>query len=181
MNYRKLKIPSVIVIEPKVHKDERGFFYESFNENNFLKEVGIKINFVQDNHSFSKKNVLRGLHYQVQNTQGKIIRVTKGKILDIAVDIRNSSETFGQWVGVELSDENNFQVWIPEGFAHGFYILSDEAEVLYKATNFYSPKDERSILWSDPSIGIDWGLIDVPIISTKDQDGLLLKDAEVFD
>lgn len=181
MNYRKLKIPSVIVIEPKVHKDERGFFYESFNENNFLKEVGIKINFVQDNHSFSKKNVLRGLHYQVQNTQGKIIRVTKGKILDIAVDIRKSSETFGQWVGVELSDENNFQVWIPEGFAHGFYILSDEAEVLYKATNFYSPKDERSILWSDPSIGIDWGLIDVPIISTKDQDGLLLKDAEVFD
>ena len=181
MNYRKLKIPSVIVIEPKVHKDERGFFYESFNENNFLKEVGIKINFVQDNHSFSKKNVLRGLHYPVQNTQGKIIRVTKGKILDIAVDIRKSSETFGQWVGVELSDENNFQVWIPEGFAHGFYILSDEAEVLYKATNFYSPKDERSILWSDPSIGIDWGLIDVPIISTKDQDGLLLKDAEVFD
>jgi len=181
MNYRKLKIPSVIVIEPKVHKDERGFFFKSFNENNFLKEVGIKINFVQDNHSFSKKNVLRGLHYQVQNTQGKIIRVTKGKILDIAVDIRKSSETFGQWVGVELSDENNFQVWIPEGFAHGFYILSDEAEVLYKATNFYSPKDERSILWSDPSIGIDWGLIDVPIISTKDQDGLLLKDAEVFD
>ena len=181
MNYRKLKIPSVIVIEPKVHKDERGFFFFFFNENNFLKEVGIKINFVQDNHSFSKKNVLRGLHYQVQNTQGKIIRVTKGKILDIAVDIRKSSETFGQWVGVELSDENNFQVWIPEGFAHGFYILSDEAEVLYKATNFYSPKDERSILWSDPSIGIDWGLIDVPIISTKDQDGLLLKDAEVFD
>ena len=181
MNYRKLKIPSVIVMEPKIYKDERGFFYESFNENNFLKEVGIKINFVQDNHSFSKKNVLRGLHYQVQNTQGKIIRVTKGKILDIAVDIRKSSETFGQWVGVELSEKNNFQVWIPEGFAHGFYILSDEAEVLYKATNFYSPKDERSILWSDPSIGIDWGLIDVPIISTKDQEGLLLKDAEVFD
>tara|TARA_B110000858_G_scaffold75196_1_gene87280 strand:+ start:948 stop:1493 length:546 start_codon:yes stop_codon:yes gene_type:complete len=181
MNYRKLKIPSVIVIEPKVHKDERGFFYESFNENNFLKEVGIKINFVQDNHSFSKKNVLRGLHYQVQNTQGKIIRVTKGKILDIAVDIRKSSETFGQWVGVELSEKNNFQVWIPEGFAHGFYILSDEAEVMYKATNFYSPKDERSILWSDPSIGIDWGLKNVPIISTKDQEGLLLKDAEVFD
>ena len=181
MNYRKLKIPSVIVMEPKIYKDERGFFYESFNENNFLKEVGIKINFVQDNHSFSQKNVLRGLHYQVQNTQGKIIRVTKGKILDIAVDIRKSSETFGQWVGVELSEKNNFQVWIPEGFAHGFYILSDEAEVLYKATNFYSPKDERSILWSDPSIGIDWGLIDVPIISTKDQEGLLLKDAEVFD
>ena len=181
MNYRKLKIPSVIVMEPKIYKDERGFFYESFNENNFLKEVGIKINFVQDNHSFSKKNVLRGLHYQVQNTQGKIIRVTKGKILDIAVDIRKSSETFGQWVGVELSEKNNFQVWIPEGFAHGFYILSDEAEVMYKATNFYSPKDERSILWSDPSIGIDWGLKNVPIISTKDQEGLLLKDAEVFD
>ena len=173
-------IPDVMIIEPRIFFDSRGFFYESFNQKKFTEETKVKINFVQDNHSKSLKNVLRGLHYQIQQPQGKLVRAVVGEVLDIAVDIRESSPTFGQWVCCILSAESKRMFWIPEGFAHGLVVLSDEAEFLYKTTDYYAPQYEKSILWNDPDIGIDWQLTGQPILSKKDQTGVLLKDAEVF-
>ena len=173
-------IPELKIIEPRLFRDERGLFYESFNLSQFEDAVGYQVNFVQDNHSKSKKNVLRGLHYQIRQPQGKLIRVTNGEIFDVAVDVRKSSKTFGASVGVILSSENKKQFWIPEGFAHGFLTLSDEAEVLYKTTNYYSPEYERSILWNDPQIDINWPHKDSPILSTKDQQAKLFAEAEMF-
>ncbi|VWX60461.1 dTDP-4-deoxyrhamnose-3,5-epimerase [Burkholderiales bacterium 8X] len=174
-------IPDVLVIEPKVFGDERGFFYESFNQKAFDEALGRHVEFVQDNHSRSAKGVLRGLHYQVEQPQGKLVRCVRGAVFDVAVDIRKSSPTFGQWVGVELSEENKKQMWIPVGFAHGFLVLSETAEFLYKTTDYYSPAAERSIRWDDSSLGIDWPDIDIaPQLSAKDQQALSLDRAEVF-
>ena len=180
MNATRLAIPDVIVFEPKVFGDDRGFFFESFNQKAFEEAVGRSVTFVQDNHSRSQKGVLRGLHYQLQNTQGKLVRVTAGEVLDVAVDIRRSSPHFGKWVAVRLSAENHRQLWVPEGFAHGFVVLSEFAEFLYKTTNYYDPSSERSIRWNDPALGIDWQLDEAPKLSAKDQVGALLKDADVF-
>lgn len=173
-------IPDVLIIEPKVFGDERGFFYESFNARSFAEQTGIKASFVQDNHSKSAKAVLRGLHYQIQQPQGKLVRVVAGEVFDVAVDIRQHSPTFGQWVGVILSGDNKRQLWIPEGFAHGFLVISDTAEFLYKTTDYYAPEFERSILWNDPAIGIQWPMQNEPMLSNKDKIGKLLNDAEVF-
>jgi len=173
-------IAELVILEPTVFGDERGFFYESFNERKFREATGVDASFVQDNHSKSAKGVVRGLHYQLQQTQGKLVRVIAGAVLDIAVDIRKSSPTFGQWVGVELSGENKRQLWIPPGFAHGFVTLSDTAEFLYKTTDYYAPEFERAILWNDPAIGIDWQLDGEPQLSGKDKAGKLLAEAEVF-
>jgi dTDP-4-dehydrorhamnose 3,5-epimerase len=173
-------IPDVLIIEPKVFGDERGFFYESFNARSFAELTGIKANFVQDNHSKSAKGVLRGLHYQIQQPQGKLVRVVAGEVFDVAVDIRKHSPTFGQWVGVILSGENKRQLWIPEGFAHGFLVTSESAEFLYKTTDYYAPEHERSILWNDSAIGVQWPLAGEPILSNKDKIGSLLSEAEVF-
>lgn len=172
-------LKDVVILEPKVFGDDRGFFFESFNEATFA-GLGLPTHFLQDNHSGSRKGVLRGLHYQLQHPQGKVVRALKGEIFDVAVDIRRDSPQFGQWFGTVLSAENKRQLWIPAGFAHGFQVLSDFAEVAYKATQFYSPASERSILWNDPAIGIKWPLGDSPTLSTKDQAGILLKDAEVY-
>ena len=180
MNVVKTRIPDVLLFEPKVFGDDRGFFFESYNKK-VLAGLGLDRNFVQDNHSRSSRGVLRGLHYQLQQTQGKLIRVIAGAIWDVAVDIRRSSPTFGQWVGEELSAENKHLFWIPEGFAHGFVVLSDFAEVLYKASDFYSPGHEQSLLWNDPDLNITWPLNGEPIISAKDKAGLLLRDAPLFD
>ena len=180
MKVTPLSIPDVLLIEPQVFGDDRGFFFESFNQNKFEEAIGKKINFVQDNHSKSVKNVLRGLHFQLQQPQGKLVRVVKGSVLDVAVDIRKSSPTFGQHVLVELSSENKRQIWIPEGFAHGFLVTSETAEFLYKTTNFWAPAFERSILWNDPIIGIDWPKQVQPVLSAKDIAGSLLKNAETF-
>lgn len=181
MNIITTEIPDVLIIEPKIFGDDRGFFFESFNERVFAETTGIKTQFVQDNHSRSGKNVLRGLHYQIQQTQGKLLRVVAGEIFDIAVDIRKSSPTFGQWVGCLLSGENKRQFWVPPGFAHGFLVVSDSADVLYKATDYYAPQYDRCILWNDPDIGIEWPLNGAePILSAKDQAGQRLKSAEVF-
>jgi dTDP-4-dehydrorhamnose 3,5-epimerase len=180
MNFRKTKIPEVLVLEPKVFGDERGFFLESYNQKS-LEELGLVRTFVQDNHSRSARNVLRGLHYQLGQPQGKLIRVVSGAIWDVAVDVRRSSATFGQWVAEELSAENMRIFWIPEGFAHGFIVTSDSADVLYKATNFYAPSCERSLLWSDPELAISWPLSGEPLISQKDRAGLLLSQADLFD
>lgn len=184
MNIIQTKIPGVLMIEPRVFGDERGFFFESYNEQAFADKAGITLKFVQDNHSRSVKGVLRGLHYQIQHTQGKLVRVVFGSIYDVAVDIRKSSPTFGQWVGCILSAENKQQLWVPPGFAHGFVVVSDVAEVLYKATDFYAPQHERSILWNDPTIGIEWPLDLLGeseiILSGKDQAGQSLQVAEVF-
>lgn len=174
------KLPGVLIIEPKVFGDERGFFYESFNARAFEEATGVRVDFVQDNHSRSQKGVLRGLHYQLQNTQGKLVRVTQGEVLDVAVDIRRSSPHFGQWVAVRLSAQNHRQLWVPEGFAHGFVVLSDFAEFLYKTTDYYTPSAERSIRWDDPTLAIDWELTESPQLSAKDQAGTLLAEAEVF-
>ncbi|MCD5995998.1 dTDP-4-dehydrorhamnose 3,5-epimerase [Pseudomonas sp. CDFA 602] len=173
-------LPEVLILEPKVFGDERGFFYESFNARVFSEATGLTKEFVQDNHSRSQKGVLRGLHYQIEHAQGKLVRVTAGKVLDIAVDIRRSSPTFGQWVGVELSAENARQLWVPEGFAHGFVVLSDHAEFLYKTTDYYTPSAERCIAWNDPELAIDWQLEGAPQLSAKDQQGKSLKDADLF-
>ncbi|QBM29564.1 dTDP-4-dehydrorhamnose 3,5-epimerase [Hydrogenophaga pseudoflava] len=173
-------IPEVILFEPKVFGDERGFFFESFNHARFEEAVGRPVRFVQDNHSKSTKGVLRGLHYQVQQAQGKLVRVVQGEVFDVAVDIRRSSPTFGKWVGAHLTAENKHQLWVPEGFAHGFVVLSETAEFLYKTTDYYAPAHERSILWNDPDVGIDWGNIQVPTLSAKDQAAKLLKHADVF-
>lgn len=173
-------IPEVLILEPTVFGDERGFFYESFNERKFRDGTGVDAAFVQDNHSKSVKGVLRGLHYQLQQTQGKLVRVVAGAVFDVAVDIRQSSPTFGKWVGVELSADNKRQLWVPAGFAHGFVTVSDSAEFLYKTTDYYAPEFERAILWNDPAIGIDWPLDGAPQLSGKDQAGKLLAHAEVF-
>lgn len=176
----KTAIPDVLIIEPAVFSDDRGFFFESFNSFRFTELTGIMTHFVQDNHSKSAKNVLRGLHYQIQQTQGKLVRVIAGEVFDVAVDIRKSSPTFGQWVGVELTAENKRQLWIPEGFAHGFVVTSDSAEFIYKTTDYWSPQHEKTIIWNDPDIGIKWPLEVDPIMSIKDKEGLLLREAEVF-
>ena len=173
-------IPDVLVIEPKVFGDTRGFFYESFNQKAFNDATGLNLNFVQDNHSRSTKGVLRGLHYQIQQPQGKLVRVVRGSVFDVAVDIRKGSATFGQWVGMELSEDNYKQLWIPAGFAHGFVVTSESAEFLYKTTDYYAPEHERCIAWGDPAIGIEWPVTTQPSLSGKDQLGLALREAETF-
>lgn len=173
-------IPEVIVLEPKIFGDDRGFFFESFNAKAFEQATGLKPDFVQDNHSKSTKHVLRGLHYQIKNPQGKLVRVVQGEVYDVAVDLRKSSKTFSQWVGVHLSAENKKQLWIPEGFAHGFLVLSETAEFLYKTTNYYTPDFERSLLWNDPSIKIQWPIDDIPVLSIKDQQAKILSQVEWF-
>jgi len=173
-------IPEVIILEPKVFGDDRGFFFESFNAKSFEQATGLKREFVQDNHSKSARSVLRGLHYQVQNPQGKLVRVVQGEVFDVAVDLRKSSKTFGQWVGVRLSAENKKQLWVPEGFAHGFVVLSETAEFLYKTTDYYAPEYERSLLWSDPVLGIKWPIDGAPKLAAKDSAALTLSQAEVF-
>jgi dTDP-4-dehydrorhamnose 3,5-epimerase len=180
MKITPTSLPEVLLIEPKVFGDARGFFYESWNERAFA-AAGIHAHFVQDNHSRSDKNVLRGLHYQVRQTQGKLVRAMAGTIFDVAVDIRRSSPRYGQWAGVHLSAETHNAIWVPPGFAHGFCVVSEFAEVLYKATDFYAPEHERSILWNDPAIGIVWPLADPPLLSTKDSNAATLAMAEVFD
>jgi dTDP-4-dehydrorhamnose 3,5-epimerase len=173
-------IPSILIIEPRVFGDTRGFFFESFNQRAFNLATGLDVNFVQDNHSRSSKGVLRGLHYQIQQPQGKLVRVVRGSVFDVTVDLRKSSPTFGHWVGVELTEDNHRQLWIPPGFAHGFYVLSDSADFLYKTTDYYAPEFECSLIWNDPTIGIEWPLNTQPIISAKDAQGKKLADAEVF-
>ncbi len=173
-------IPDLLILEPKVFGDSRGFFFESFNAKNFAQATGLNVSFAQDNHSRSSKGVLRGLHYQVQQTQGKLVHVTQGAVFDVAVDIRKSSPTFGRWVGCELSDSNHRQLWIPPGFAHGFMVLSESADFLYKTTDYYAPAHERCIAWNDPNIGINWPEGITPLLSAKDQQGLALAEVEVF-
>lgn len=180
MKATQLAIPDVILFEPKVFGDVRGFFFESFNQAKFEAAIGRRVAFVQDNHSRSVKNVLRGLHYQIQQPQGKLVRVVHGEVFDVAVDIRKSSPTFGQWVGEILSVENKRQMWVPEGFAHGFVVLSETAEFLYKTTDYYAPEHERCIAWNDPSLDIRWPINAPPSLSAKDAKGSSLIDAEVF-
>ncbi|MCF5894072.1 dTDP-4-dehydrorhamnose 3,5-epimerase [Aeromonas veronii] len=181
MNVIKTAIPDVLIFEPKVFGDERGFFFESFNHKLFEEAVGYPVNFVQDNHSKSSKGVLRGLHYQLPpHAQGKLVRCVAGEVFDVAVDIRKSSPTFGQWVGVHLSGENKRQLWIPEGFAHGFVTLSDSAEFLYKTTEYYAPQYEACITWNDPDVAIEWPLEFQPQLSSKDLQGIYLKNAACF-
>lgn len=173
-------LPGVFILEPRVFGDERGFFLESYNERVFV-ELGIEERFVQDNHSSSQRNVLRGLHYQVQHTQGKLVRVAEGEILDVAVDLRRSSPTFGGWEAVRLSGENKRMLWIPKGFAHGFRVISETAQVLYKATDYYAPEFERTLAWNDPNLKIEWELDGDPIVSAKDQRGVALRNADTFE
>jgi dTDP-4-dehydrorhamnose 3,5-epimerase len=182
MNVIATKIPEVFIIEPKVFGDERGFFFESFNQKVFAEKTGVKDTFVQDNHSRSVKGVLRGLHYQIQQAQGKLVRVVVGEVFDVAVDIRKNSPTFGEWVGCILSEKNKRQFWVPPGFAHGFLVTSDTADFLYKTTDYYAPQYERSILWNDPDIGIDWPLDGItPVLSKKDEAANPFKTAEIFE
>lgn len=181
MNIISLAIPEVLRIEPRVFGDDRGFFFESFRQDRFEQAVGRKVDFVQDNHSKSSHNVLRGLHYQVRQTQGKLVRVVAGSVFDVAVDLRRSSPTFGQWVGEILSAENKVQLWVPEGFAHGFVVLSESAEFVYKTTNYYAPEHERCLAWNDPAVGIEWPVVNPPMVSGKDGCGMLLENAEPFD
>jgi len=180
MQVIRTAIPEVLLIEPKVFGDDRGFFYESYNERAFADATGLRVHFVQDNHSRSARNVLRGLHYQVREPQGKLLRVTAGEIYDVAVDIRRSSPTFGKWAGVALSAVNRQMCWIPAGFAHGFLVTSDHAEVQYKTTDYYAPEHERCIVWNDRDLAISWPLAGAPILSQKDRNGLSLKQAELF-
>lgn len=181
MNYIRLSLPDVILIEPQVFGDHRGFFMETFRDDEFKKHLSCE-SFVQDNHSKSGQGILRGLHYQIQHPQGKLLRVIFGEVFDVAVDLRRSSPFFGKWAGQILSSENKNMLWVPPGFAHGFYVISDEAEFVYKCTDYYAPEYERSILWNDPAIGIDWPIIPgtTPVLSQKDEKGLHLKEAEVF-
>lgn len=181
MKVTKTDISEVLVIEPDVYGDDRGFFFESYNRRALRELTGIDLTFVQDNHSRSKKNILRGLHYQVKHPQGKLVRVISGEVFDVTVDLRSSSETFGQWVGVNLSAENRKQLWIPPGFAHGFYVLSEEADFLYKTTDYYSPEDERCIRWDDEMLAVDWPFDGRPILSEKDEQGVAFTDAEYFE
>lgn len=184
MNVIRTEIPDVLILEPKVFGDARGFFLESYNERVFRECTGLDVQFVQDNHSRSGKGVLRGLHYQLEQPQGKLVRVVRGRVFDVAVDIRKSSPTFGRWVGTELSEENHRQFWLPAGFAHGFVVLSHSADFLYKTTDYYAPQHERCIIWSDPEIEIDWKIaeasIENPILSAKDLAGVPLREAQVF-
>src|SRR5882672_4168276 len=179
MKVTPTRLPEVLLIEPKVFGDARGFFFESWNQSEF-ERAGIHASFVQDNHSRSGTGVLRGLHYQVSRPQGKLVRVTEGEIFDVAVDIRRSSPTFGKWEGARLSAQSKTMMWIPAGFAHGFCVISDFADVLYKTTEFYAQEHERSILWNDPEVGIEWPLSGPPVLSPKDAAGLRLRDVEVF-
>ena len=180
MKATPLAIPDVVLIEPKVFGDERGFFFESFNQAQFEQAIGKSVQFVQDNHSRSARNVLRGLHYQIQQPQGKLVRVVQGEVFDVAVDLRKNSPTFGQWVGEILSADNKRQLWIPEGFAHGFVVLSETAEFLYKTTDYYAPAHERCILWNDATLAIQWPAGIQPILSAKDAQGKPFIEAEVF-
>lgn len=181
MKIIQTEIPDVLIIEPRVFGDDRGFFYESYNERKWRELTGLDVRFVQDNHSRSLKGVLRGLHYQIRQTQGKLVRVVSGEVFDVAADIRRSSPTFGKWAGVLLSAENKRELWVPGGFAHGFLVLSESAEFLYKATDYYALEHERCILWNDPELAIDWPLEGEPVLSPKDSKGVLLKDAEIFE
>ncbi len=181
MNVIDTAIPDVKIIEPKVFGDDRGFFFESFNKQRFEEAIGRKVEFVQDNHSRSGRGVLRGLHYQIQHPQGKLVRVAVGEVFDVAVDLRKSSPTFGQWVGVTLSAENKRQLWVPEGFAHGFVVTSDVAEFLYKTTDYWYPEHERCVVWNDPDLNIAWPLQGAPALSGKDQQGKCLSAADYFD
>ena len=180
MQVARSTLPEVLLIEPKVFGDDRGFFFESFNERTFAEKTGLRVHFVQDNHSRSARNVLRGLHYQIRQPQGKLVRVTAGEIYDVAVDVRRSSPNFGKWAGVMLSAANRRMCWIPAGFAHGFLVTSDHAEVQYKTTDYYAPEHERCIAWNDRDLAISWPLKGEPILSPKDRAGLPLKEAEVF-
>jgi dTDP-4-dehydrorhamnose 3,5-epimerase len=181
MKATRLALPEVIVFEPKIFGDDRGFFFESFNQKAFEEVVGRSVEFVQDNHSRSVKGVLRGLHYQIQQAQGKLVRVTHGEVFDVAVDLRASSRTFGKWVGEFLSAENKKQLWIPEGFAHGFVVVSESAEFLYKTTDFWAPEHERSLAWDDPTVAIEWPMTEQPTLSSKDQKASRLEDADLFE
>ena len=173
-------IPEVLVLEPKVFGDARGFFFESFNARDFAQATGLDVAFVQDNHSLSAQGVLRGLHYQIEHAQGKLVRVVQGEVFDVAVDLRQSSATFGRWVGERLSADNKRQLWVPPGFAHGFVVLSESAEFLYKTTDYWYPEHERSLLWNDPAIGIDWPLQGQPLLAAKDANASPLAQAQVF-
>jgi len=183
MNVIQTAIPDLLILEPKVFGDARGFFMESFNAKAFQAATGLDVNFVQDNHSRSAKGVLRGLHYQIEQAQGKLVRVVRGSVFDVTVDLRKSSPTFGRWVGLELSEENNRQLWIPPGFAHGFLVTSDSADFLYKTTDYYAPQFERSLAWNDPTVGVEWPLhlLDgAPLLSAKDVAGKVLAECETF-
>jgi dTDP-4-dehydrorhamnose 3,5-epimerase len=181
MKVTSTALPEVLIIEPAVFGDTRGFFFESFNQKDFAQVTGLDVNFVQDNHSRSAKDVLRGLHYQVGRPQGKLVRVVRGAVFDVAVDIRKSSVTFGRWIGIELTEDNNRQLWVPPGFAHGFYVLSESADFLYKTTDYYAPGLERSLAWNDPGLAIQWPMSGVlPVVSSKDMRAPALADAEVF-
>lgn len=180
MKVTQTAIPDLLILEPKVFGDDRGFFFESFNARAFEEATDLKPDFVQDNHSKSARNVLRGLHYQIQNPQGKLVRVVQGEVFDVAVDLRMSSKTFGQWVGIHLSVENKKQFWIPEGFAHGFVVLSETAEFLYKTTDYYAPEYERSLLWNDPALGINWPLEGEPKLAAKDAAAKRFSETEIF-
>jgi dTDP-4-dehydrorhamnose 3,5-epimerase len=179
MNVVRTAIPDVVAIEPKVFGDARGFFLESWNARAFA-IAGIRAEFVQDNHARSTRNVLRGLHYQIRQPQGKLVRAVVGEVYDVAVDLRRSSPTFGRWVGMNLSADNKRMAWVPAGFAHGYLVLSDVAEVLYKATDYYAPEHERSIVWNDPEVGIAWPLTGAPVLSAKDAAGVRFRDAEAY-
>jgi len=174
-------IPDVLILEPKVFGDARGFFFESFNQRVFNQATGMAVQFVQDNHSRSARGVLRGLHYQIRQPQGKLVRVVRGSVFDVTVDLRRSSPTFGRWVGVELSEDNHRQLWVPPGFAHGFLVTSESADFLYKTTDYYAPEHERCIAWDEPTIGIEWPIESMPQLSVKDRAGLSLANAEVFE
>ena len=181
MKVSRTEIPEVFVLQPQVFEDQRGITYESFNRRAFREATGVDLAVAQENVSRSRKNVLRGLHYQIEQAQGKLVRVVQGSGFDVAVDIRKSSPTFGQWVGAVLSDENKHQLWVPAGFAHGFLVLSDTAEFLYKTTDYYAPEHERCIAWNDPDLAIDWRFDGEPSLSAKDRQGVALREAEVFD
>jgi len=185
MNVQATALPDVLILEPRVFGDARGFFFESFNDKVFREATGVTAPFVQDNHSRSGKGVLRGLHYQIKQPQGKLVRVVRGAVFDVAVDLRRSSPTFGRWAGVELSESNHRQFWVPPGFAHGFLVLSESADFVYKTTDYYAPEHERCLAWNDPAIGIDWPLaqtgVTQPVVSAKDQNGRSFADAEVFE
>lgn len=181
MNVINTTIPDVLILEPKVFGDARGFFLESYNRQVFSEATGVDVDFVQDNHSRSSQNVLRGVHYQITQPQGKLVRATRGRVFDVAVDLRKSSAHFGQWVGVVLSEENNRQFWIPPGFGHGFLVLSEIADFLYKTTDYYAPQYERCIMWDDAGLSIDWPIDGEPILSNKDLQGSSLQNAEVFE
>ena len=174
------KLPEVLILEPKVFGDDRGFFFESFNARDFRQATGSDVEFVQDNHSRSSKGVLRGIHYQIQHPQGKLVRVTSGEVFDVAVDLRRSSPNFGRWVGVVLSAHNKLQLWVPPGFGHGFAVTSDMAEFMYKTTDYWHPEHERTLLWNDPTVGVDWPITGEPILAAKDANGLTFRDIETF-